>query len=262
MNHDVNEMSVPLNSPATKWNQIVPALEQVVGHIASINWGLWLFPIRSNIDGCGVSLNPDVPIGSGSDMITTVLSTTTPAGETPTSAALTRATAYFQNLADNHKHYLLLATDGLPNCNSGAADDTDNAVGAISAALNVGIPTVVVGIGNTSSEQSSLTRMAMAGGLPNGQTYYTVNTTGDLESLLESIVSQVVSCEFSLSSPPDDESNVRVDSSIGPIPRDTTGASGWNFGSGDHSIIFSGDTCMKIKLGMITDITVNYDCIM
>ena len=114
------------------------------------------------------------------------------------------AVQYFQGNSDGNTHYILLSTDGLPQCDTG--DDSAAAVTAVTAAATAGIKTIVVGIGNDPTGDATLTSMAMAGGMPNtvaGQSaYYQVNSTTDLVNALNTITGQLVSCSYPLSMAP------------------------------------------------------------
>ena len=96
--------------------------------------------------------------------------------------AVTTGAAYLAGVKDNNPKYILLATDGLPNCPTGCAamsrpnsacTQTDNpsedqaATQAIADALNnFHIKTFVIGVGNVATAQNTLNQFAMAGGLP------------------------------------------------------------------------------------------------
>ena len=74
-----------------------------------------------------------------------------PAGNTPTADAIKYATTYLQTVKDGNKKFILLATDGDPNCAPGAAlpsvPDVPGTVLAITAAKDAGFPVYVIGIG-------------------------------------------------------------------------------------------------------------------
>ena len=122
----------------TKWAMMNQALNATLPNYASnISFGLELFPYdpagtvdKSNPDSaCGVPSGPAaiaVDIAAGTDNLTQILtkvSNQTPAGGTPTTKALQQAYAYFsqgagKDLNPNAHKYVLLVTDGGPNCNS------------------------------------------------------------------------------------------------------------------------------------------------
>ena len=104
---------------------------------------------------------------------------TIPGGTTPTRDAITFGTSYLQSLTDTNPKFLLLATDGLPNCPVGCAamttvssacSATDNpsediaVETAVMTAASQGIKTFVVGIGNVVTAQNTLNQLALDGG--------------------------------------------------------------------------------------------------
>src|SRR5581483_11031599 len=80
----------------------------------------------------------------------------TPEGDgTPTAAAIQVATSYLMSRSSTAPKYLLLVTDGEPNCggNPPAVADTTqaqtDAVNAVSAAAQAGVHTFVIGVATT-----------------------------------------------------------------------------------------------------------------
>jgi len=158
---------------ASKWHQTVVAIEQVVNSTQkSVNWGL--FWLGDEPTQCGASKDPIVPVTQGSsyDPIAQALDNNAFEGQigTPTAAVVTNATAYMKALGDMNPKYLLVATDGEPNCANGRASsiDTTGATNAVAAAAKAGMPTFVVGIATTSvaTASSALDSMAVAGERP------------------------------------------------------------------------------------------------
>src|SRR5207342_1858649 len=123
---------------------------------------------------------------------------------TPTRLAVSTGAAYLMGLTDQSPRLILLAPDRLPNCIPGNQDtmamDPDGAVQAITDAAAAGVPTFVVGIGTIANGQTTLMRMATAGGrAPTAAPgYYQVNTTADLVGVLNTIQGMVASCVFPL----------------------------------------------------------------
>src|SRR5438094_173159 len=78
-----------------------------------------------------------------------------PDGLTPTTAAIDAAVNYLSGAidSDGHPKYILLATDGEPNCGSGA-DDNAAAEQAVANAATKGIHTFVVGIGTGNGNET------------------------------------------------------------------------------------------------------------
>lgn len=218
MDHEANDVQ--------KWAAMKDALASALEEVAEdINFGLELYPtpkLESDVidkDTCGQDGNccemPDdidmnVPIGSGSgavELIIDQLDNTLPGGGTPTARALERALEYFtrgDGASLEGDKYVLLATDGGPNCNSdlvcgadlctynldgrtcseesgfeggnccytstvtdGAGDgcvDSTNVVDRINDLQDAGIETFVVGIPGTEVYAEYLNEFAEAGG--------------------------------------------------------------------------------------------------
>ena len=174
----------------SKWAQVTPAIMQVVSETqADVNWGLKFFPDNST-NTCNVSSTAAVDIGpqNAAAIGTAIMGATSTNGGvmgyngTPTRSAETGATTYLQTLTDTSPKIILLATDGLPTCanNSASADDSAAAPPAVAAALAAGIKTFVVGISTGGTADTTLSKMAEAGGLARTGTtpsYYPVSNT-------------------------------------------------------------------------------------
>jgi hypothetical protein len=129
----------------TRWDAMKEALSEALRtpSAENIEFGLWLYPFPDSgsdpIDAstCGVDNNccemptssdPQVGIGEGAAQVETVLDDTEPGGGTPTAVALERALDYFTNGPGGDRSgekYVLLATDGGPNCNAGLSCGAD-----------------------------------------------------------------------------------------------------------------------------------------
>src|SRR5882672_929249 len=88
-----------------------------------------------------------------------------PGGRTPTAAAVMSGATYLNGLADPNPKYILLATDGEPNCaggrqGGGGGTDRAGAVAAVRMSAAAGIPVYVVGIGNVTASVTTLNMMA------------------------------------------------------------------------------------------------------
>src|SRR5207245_2295875 len=156
----------------------------------TIRWGLKFFPDAGQ---CGVGAMPAVHIAPmNAAAIGMAIAGTQPNGGTPTRMAVAGASLYMAALPDPNPKFLLLATDGLPNWLQGAGNTDSDAMGAIQAVTDsaaMGIPVFVVGIGTLAEAQTTLTAMAMAGGVPQAMApkYYPVSSTAELVSVLGTI---------------------------------------------------------------------------
>jgi hypothetical protein len=255
----------------TRWQAMKDALSATLEATeGQLSYGLKLFP---GAPQCDVPSGVDVEIASGaesSEAISTALDGE-PDGGTPTAAALERAFDYFDSGAGadlEGDKYVLLATDGGPNCVSDDAPcdaaectlnidgecpdgvdnccaenleteaclDDDGAVAAVAALADAGIKTIVVGIPGTEEYESTLNAMADAGGLPaDGDTsYYAVAEGGGAEGLTDALLSitetLIKTCEFELASQPPflNEVNVEIDGEV--VPRVVNSdEEGWDY---------------------------------
>lgn len=241
-----------------RWSAMKSALQSALtGAQDKINFGLELYPTPAIAGGtidrlaCGqagnccempADFNMNVPIGTGADavnQIITELDATLPGGGTPTARALERALDYFTNGAGAQLEgdkFVLLATDGGPNCNADltcggdlctynlddpsrdctaqSADnnccagtgtgcvDRTNVTNRIENLANAGIPTFVVGIPGTEAYASYLNEFAVAGGRAvqgGAESYYRVDDVAQLASVFQEItVSLISSCDITL----------------------------------------------------------------
>jgi len=263
---DMDASGANCNTPGcSKWDQMTPALIQVVTQTqADVRWGLKFFSDPNGRNQCAVNNMVQVAPGQNNGMaITTAINGTMPGGATPTRLAVSAAATYLRGNADTNPKYILLATDGLPNCipnnNNQQADDTTGAVQAIATALTMGIPTFVVGIGSTGAT-ATLTMMAQAGGRPTAAApfYYQVNSQADLVAALSMISGSVASCTFALNGTPPDPTNVKVQGDGVTIPPNDV--NGWVYEPGDHAITLKGTYCDRVLSGDIKNVAVLFGC--
>ncbi|HSY40955.1 MAG TPA: vWA domain-containing protein, partial [Polyangia bacterium] len=201
----------------SKWSQVSAAMDTVVmATQGTVNWGLIFF---GSDNMCGVNTTPSVPIAVNNyTAVSGAYAGNQPSSYTPTESAVNAAVAYMKTVTDPNPKYLLLATDGLPNCKPGdrtvTDDDSPGATTAVMNAAAAGFNTFVVGIGNTMGD-ATLNNFAMAGGEPqtgsaDGNSFYEVNSTADLVTALTKIVGIVASCTIPLTGVPTNLTNVAV----------------------------------------------------
>src|SRR5579871_488638 len=264
----------------SKWSQVTAALNTVVSSTqSSINWGLKFF---SDNGACGATAAPVVGVGTmTAGAISTAIGKTSPGGNTPTRDAVTSGASYLSTLTDTNPKYLLLATDGLPNCPVGCASMTSNvsssctmtdnpsedtaAENAIAAALQMGFKTYVIGIGNVTTAQNTLNAMAMAGGAPQtgaATSYYAATDPTALENALNAIVGAVASCNISLAGAPSGFTNVAVsaDTTGGTVEIPPDATNGWSYGPNNQSIVLNGTSCSSLKSGAYSNLQFYYAC--
>lgn len=224
----------PAGFSTNKWTALTGALESALTSVQDdLTFGIDLYPVG---DACHVPDGSNITVGlaQGSahvQQIITTLAGTTAAGATPTAAALARALSYYtagSGSALPGEKFVLLATDGGPNCNDALActkeecthnlegvcfDPTknccteevggpganqyclDNAetLSSVEALRQAGIPTVVVGIPGSEAFATLLDALAVAGGMPSdGATdYFAVTADGSGAGGLAEVLGRV-----------------------------------------------------------------------
>ena len=278
MNDDSNDMTLPAPlDPSSKWMQTITALEQAVQTVKAVHWGLMLFGAPASAGFCSYYLQPNVPVSSiSAPFIKMTLDGITPNAATPTHLAMLEATSYYQQLNDNHPHYIVLATDGEPTCanvvngmidlshgiNSPEFTDPVPAEMAVAAAATASIHTFVVG-GNTGADDA-LSVMAVNGLEPNTtageKPYYSVSSTSEFVDVMNKVAGTIISCDYPLAMPPAYPDLVSIQGNSGTIPRDPSHMNGWDFNSDQTSVTFYGTACQNLQLGVTTSISALYDC--
>jgi hypothetical protein len=227
---------------------------------SAILWGLKLFP---NTMYCGISAPVDTPIAlMNAAAVNGAVMTNRPGtvtSGTPTSAAVDAAVAILKARTTTAHKYLVLATDGEPDCTGATSDQT--AIASVMNAATAGFPTFVVGIATAGTNADTvLNAMAMAGGQPKmgGTTqYYPAASKDDLSTALGTIIAQVTSCSFTLSSVPPSPDDVAVNVNGVRVGR---GNDGWTYGAGMTSIDIHGATCDTLKSAMTSDVSIIFGC--
>jgi hypothetical protein len=223
--------------PEGRWTALGGALGTALDEAkARVSFGLEFFPFAANPKDTpktcetATGLEVLVPVGAGTETVPTIVGALAgyePAGGTPTADALTHALDYFQNGAGaalEGTSYVLLATDGGPDCNGDLACDADSCtinlensqattgcggsccdaqldpkgpescldeartVSAVKALAQAGIKTFVVGIPGSQFFASTLDKMALAGAEPNVDgppSYYAVTAADGAQGLAD-----------------------------------------------------------------------------
>ena len=195
--------------------------------------------------------------------------------QTPTRAAENAAVTYLTGLTDTSPKFIVLATDGLPNCpvsGNASNDDAPGAIAAVAAALSAGIPTFVVGISTAgSAAEYALDMMAVAGGYPRAGTpqYYPVTSAAEFATVLRTLVGMANACTFSVPPPPTNDgtttrANITVRAFDGAavvnLPYDAT--NGWTYADAAMtSIVLHGAMCDRTKAGTLTNLTIVFNCL-
>lgn len=189
---------------------------------------------------CAASTRIDVAPAAGShDAILSLFTSTDPNGGTPTAIALQAAATAFH--ADQPRRFLLLATDGAPNCNPDTGVPQEvcvctsppmacvaprpgpysclDDVRTLSVVRDIaaqGIPTYVVGIEDLSRPDFSdvLDQMAVAGGrprsVPGERQFYSVRSADQLHQALMDITGSISACGFTTPTLPGPEARFSI----------------------------------------------------
>jgi hypothetical protein len=214
--------STPCNGTTcpTRWSDLNSAMDQFLTDDYSVaRMGVTFFPAGgTGIDTCGYNsgvhstVNPSVELDSSNDVdsslqttansIKSQIAATNPGGGTPTADSLKDVgTHYTTYNTTNRQNFVLLLTDGEPNCNANNPNDDSNAsacqctepgpactigssplnrevcldqnatVNEIGSLNSAGIKTIVVGFGaelagSGGTADAVLTAMANSGGFP------------------------------------------------------------------------------------------------
>ena len=245
-------------------------------------------PVATSTQNCSPGM-VDVPVGATSgSAITAALAANNPGGYTPTgptlSAILQSPGSY--GLPDPSDpvvrgNYVLLVTDGEPNCDTNAALRVD---GYINALRQAGIKTYVVGIstgsgsafaalncfavyGGTSSCGSVVTTNTCTGSpvqcsctAPRGNTtacFFPANDQPALSSAFNNIIAGVASCSYTLSAVPPQLTQLFVYLNTPPgsttftaVPQNSASVTdGWTWVPATSQLLFTGSSCASLKAG-------------
>jgi len=274
------------------WDSVTSALVTVTGEMdPMINFGLMVFPYGS-VECAAPSGVPEVAIGEedNADVIATTLGALGPdGGGTPTTLAMSAAANYLTGLTDGSQKYILLATDGGPNCSSDmdlqcgtctttqldgmscyTHNDCLDDVAAILLAEQIhveqGIAIYVVGMGGVldSVYLDVMTSIAAAGGTGD---FYPADTPADLAAALDEIAADAVECTFNVDwdalgegvSTDPSLVNVFAEGVVVPYDDDCSDGYGWQWIDTD-TIGLCDVLCEQYKNGEVTEITATFGC--
>jgi hypothetical protein len=250
---DTNCRSSPTSCTA-RWPALTAAVSTTLTNTAgSISWGLKLF--SSSGSACGVNNGVEVAISATSvPAIQAKVDTTTPGGNTPTAQAVTAATAYLKTVNDQNSKYILLATDGEPNCaaNGSSEPNVPATIDAITAAKSAGFLVYVIGIGPS---VGNLDNFAEFGGTTN---YFPASSPQALTAAFAAISKAVTTCTFALAQTPPDVNNIAVYLDGKIAAKDPV--NGWSLGGNSQTVVLNGTTCDLITSGAATQVKVLFGC--
>jgi hypothetical protein len=252
-------------STGTKWDAAQTAINGLLNaNTGKAQWGLSLFPPNPSVDTCGKA-GIDVPLMTGDEA--SVLShingltnamIANPRGSTPTADALATVRDSANLVATDRNNYVLLITDGIPECNN--ASDVTTTIGQLYN-RTPSVKTFVVGIGaDTASNPTLLNQWAEAGHTQrSGATeYYQASDAMSLITAFDAIIGATASCTYKLDMPPADPTLVVGQLNGTSIASDP--ANGFTYDAGTQSVTFHGAACDQITSGMVTNVGVQYGC--
>ncbi|MCD6499248.1 MAG: VWA domain-containing protein [Deltaproteobacteria bacterium] len=274
----------------TKWEELITAIESVLTQFeGQIQFGLLMYPTGNE---CGTS-GPQVQVALHNKLgVLHFLNQATPAGGTPTAAAVTNAAHALQALDAGSDKFIILATDGGPNCNYGLSadpqcscsltdqnycctnypdgqcvfgqyclddDHTASVLGDLHS--NSTIDTFVIGLAGTAEYAETLNAMADSGGRAQSGPvhYYDASDQTALTNALTDIAGSVISCRIDLDEAPDEPDYVLIYMDGTQVPRDPN--NGWDYTDDSHMAIeLYGDACDTLKSGNDHVITATFAC--
>ncbi|MBV9949156.1 MAG: VWA domain-containing protein [Myxococcales bacterium] len=269
-----------------KWVHVQAAVSDLIFQLgASASFGVTIFPGAAG--GCTSGeevMPPTLGDALGGTQAAFLRATNLiPNGGTPTAATFRALLPRLQNLQGTT--YVILATDGGPNCNSdfggcGTAQctrnidqadvgcsptsmnccvgvpsgclDTQASVDAVRALFDVGISTYVMGIPGSAPYAPVLEAMATAGGTARSTAplYYAVDSSDrqSLENTFAEIADQAMrSCVLELEKRPGDPAALNVYVGGAVVPSD--GADGW--GLDGQTVTLRGASCATVQAGTV-----------
>jgi hypothetical protein len=283
-------MLEPGSTGQTRWQEVGDAVDLVVTQFeAQIRFGLLMYPTG---DQC---LTPPAQVAPGLHHLAPIthhLQSATPGGGTPTAAALRNAGQTLQDMAPGETHFVILATDGGPNCNYGntlpctcsltnpdycctsypdgcvagmfCLDDAET-LQVIGDLGTQGTDTFVIGLDGSQEYVELLDAMAVAGGRPQvgGATdYYAATNQSELTAALQAIAGSVISCTIALEEAPEFPDLVTVYVDGAEVPRDASQGDGWDYTDASLTEIeLFGPACDNLQDGQTHNVTATFACV-
>jgi von Willebrand factor type A domain len=261
-----NSMRDPTPS-GTKWTDLTGSIASVLSRRSEVAWGLSLFPASDKL-ACVVSSIGVTPAVGTAASISSMIQGASPTGSgTPTRAAVQQVGGEILGAGRSTRKYVLLATDGEPNCSPGSVGSAQNltdingAAQAVRALAEAGASTFVLGVAVRSDAAAALAALAQAGGhARQGMTpYYTAGDAAELETALDEVARQIALCTFELSPPPPAGSALSLSIGGQAFSRNVTHVGdGWDVTGAGRAIELYGAACDAIQGG--GSIQISYGC--
>jgi Mg-chelatase subunit ChlD len=260
-----------------RWAPSVAGIQQITMDLQSrVSFGLMTFPGTSGGGGgggrggggnlsCGAG-TVNVQIGNNNAAaIASALNGMQPGGATPTAVTLAAARDFFaQRTVDPDSvpapQYVLLVTDGAPNCTNGQPPSggmstatgsqepaqVDASVDEIAEMTKAGVKTFVLGYDtqNDATLKGALDRMAKAGGTGD-QAHRAVESQQTLVDQFRKITDVVIGCDFALDGAVADKRYVLVKLDGKQINVDDE--NGWKLSKDRRTVTVVGNACETLK---------------
>jgi len=284
-----------------KWGRVRVVMAAILRGLGPrANYGATVFPGYEQ-DSCAMPreilpISPGDPPGIDGPTTSTLLTATQepPYGGTPTAEALRFVLPKLR--AAKGKTFVILATDGGPNCNRPlrcgydqcmpniedtpgcpalgpkncceppdgfveACLDSAATVAAVSALKAAGFPVYVVGIPGSAAYGQLLDELAINGGtaLPGSPKYYRVDTSSEAAILgaLKKVAAKIVAtCEFALKETPAAPDRVNVYLDEQILPKDPV--NGWKIDGPNVTLL--GSACDRVLAGDVLAVRIIAGC--
>jgi hypothetical protein len=286
-------MMAPATPKITRWKSLHSVVDFITGTFEnSMNLGMVLFPSKMasssyNATACTVNMTPEVEIApmNGQAILNAIpgADDTMLKGGTPATKGVKAALAELATIQDGQPQFIILVTDGAANCREDAASNAElfeqydiNLPLVVGDAFsNLNIPTYVVGIaindetspitndGNPDDTNTNmkLNELADVGGRPRpGDTkFYDTQNQVELQTALEEISMQILSCTITLDPVPKYPDYVEVEvngTEYGNMKVTNCDGSedGWMFSTPDNNeIMLCGKACSDFQMSGVLD---------
>ena len=271
----------------TRYQAVASLLADVATTYAGhVRFGYQELPGRQGCGGqaiaacCSSPPTVGVAANNASAVVAAIAAASPVEGGTPTAGALHAAYGYYDALGDGvQDRYILLATDGEPNCtlagtlSSGSTPDVGacaDALAEVAALAAAGVRVIVLGVGTDLADSSTggsacLDAMAHAGGAaasPGSPGYYAASDPEQLGLAVEQIFGGVArpSCALHFLAHVSDYSTIGVFLDGQRIPR-TTGNGWWLDTSQVPPVVhITGAYCDEIQSFQIKTVEARYGC--
>jgi hypothetical protein len=273
--------------PGTRYQAVAAILEEIATtYGARVRFGYQEMPGRQGCAGiplaacCASPPSVGVADANAAAVVAAIGAASPMDGSTPTAAALSAAASYYDGLADGIlNRYVLLATDGAPNCTitgeltsptSPATGACADAIAQATALVARGVRVVVLGVGADLADAKSdagacLDDLAHAGGAaasPGSPGYYTASDPEELQMAIEQIFGGInrPSCDLRFKEPLQDTSKVAIYLDGQQIPRNS--GDGWRLDTSQDPPVarITGAYCDAIETFQVGTIEALYQC--